>query len=174
MEQCICFKCFDSRTITCDKCKAKCQVFYKSNCHLIDEDNGYEMKKCNECNNFICFTCDENERNGAQSVCNEEKCDCIIGYYCNICVNQPGFCNKHLILPYDEKLLCSISYDEAVDILLNGNCCFGLYDKEAQIWRTAMFYMKWDNTKRLMVQFTDSCGLTSGKYLIIKDSCSIY
>eukprot|EP01084_Bolivina_argentea_P192773 330871_1 len=32
-----------------------------------------------------------------------------------------------------------VCYEEAVNLLLNGECCFGLYDKKIKKWRTAVF-----------------------------------
>eukprot|EP01084_Bolivina_argentea_P286451 491362_1 len=45
------------------------------------------------------------------------------------------------------------TYKQAVDILLNQECCFGLYDQKIKQWRTAIFIKKWDNKKRLMIRF---------------------
>eukprot|EP01084_Bolivina_argentea_P302824 522757_1 len=46
-----------------------------------------------------------------------------------------------------------VTYEDAVDMLLNINCCFGMYDKTVKQWRTAIFAEKWDNEKRLMIRF---------------------
>eukprot|EP00483_Globobulimina_turgida_P005213 UN05223 len=68
-----------------------------------------------------------------------------------------------------------VSYSEAVDILLNKNCCFGLYDKKIKQWRTAVFMKKWDDKKRLMVRFSQDANtninpsIGSDKFLTIKD-----
>eukprot|EP00483_Globobulimina_turgida_P012534 UN12557 len=61
-----------------------------------------------------------------------------------------------------------VTYDEAVDMLFNIHCCFGLYDKQ---WRTAVYMNKWDHGKRLLVRFKPDTKneLGSNIFLTIKD-----
>eukprot|EP01084_Bolivina_argentea_P082371 149133_1 len=62
-----------------------------------------------------------------------------------------------------------VTYEDAVNMLLNGNCCFGLYDKKIKQWRTVVFMKKWDNQKRLMVRFVyEPEYLRCDKFLTIK------
>eukprot|EP00486_Rosalina_sp_Unknown_P007091 CAMPEP_0201571858 /NCGR_PEP_ID=MMETSP0190_2-20130828/14830_1 /ASSEMBLY_ACC=CAM_ASM_000263 /TAXON_ID=37353 /ORGANISM="Rosalina sp." /LENGTH=139 /DNA_ID=CAMNT_0047996971 /DNA_START=945 /DNA_END=1361 /DNA_ORIENTATION=- len=36
-----------------------------------------------------------------------------------------------------------VSYKEALEMLLNGDCCFGLYDEKIKRWRTAVYMNHW-------------------------------
>merc|ERR1711920_352409 len=47
-----------------------------------------------------------------------------------------------------------VSYEEALDMLLNDECCFGLYDFKIEQWRTAVYVRQFDNTRRLSVRYT--------------------
>eukprot|EP01084_Bolivina_argentea_P003500 6583_1 len=69
-----------------------------------------------------------------------------------------------------------ITYEEAIDMILNINCCFEIYDKKINEWRTAIFMKKWDTNKRLMIRFPQEQKLLtanpnngSDKFLTIKD-----
>eukprot|EP01083_Nonionella_stella_P121546 365230_1 len=53
-------------------------------------------------------------------------------------------------IPFELKL---IDYEEAMDILLNRECCFGFYDRKASQWRTVVFLLSWPDKRKLMVRF---------------------
>eukprot|EP01084_Bolivina_argentea_P159516 277803_1 len=64
------------------------------------------------------------------------------------------------------------TYEEAMDILLNKECSFGFYDFKQ--WRTVMYIQNWDNTKRIILRFTEKkikspSHLRGDKFLTIKN-----
>eukprot|EP01084_Bolivina_argentea_P203352 347337_1 len=51
-----------------------------------------------------------------------------------------------------------VTYEEAVDMLLYRDRCFGLYHQKNKQWRTAVYIDKWDLKKRLKIRFTDDAN----------------
>eukprot|EP01084_Bolivina_argentea_P003241 6063_1 len=67
-----------------------------------------------------------------------------------------------------------VTYEEAMDMLLNIHCCFGVYDKKVKRWRTVVFHEKWDNYNgsgvlRLQIRFTDAQRFSVNQSLTIQD-----
>jgi len=66
-----------------------------------------------------------------------------------------------------------ITYSEALDILLNGNCCFGVYDHKMKIWRSAIYMNHWPKNESIMVRFGQDNQLNPSsnfdKFKTIKD-----
>eukprot|EP01083_Nonionella_stella_P236742 831163_1 len=66
-----------------------------------------------------------------------------------------------------------VCYEEAVNLLLNGECCFGLYDKKIKKWRTAVFLNKWGNKGRIMIRYTQEVSIEASngmdKFCTIKN-----
>ena len=46
-----------------------------------------------------------------------------------------------------------VSYEETLDVLLNGSCCIGVYDDKVKVWRSAIFMNKFDRTNRIMIRY---------------------
>ena len=46
-----------------------------------------------------------------------------------------------------------ITYIDALDILLNKDCCFGVYDFKSKFWRAAVYMNHWDKNQRIMVRY---------------------
>merc|ERR1712048_1223777 len=69
-----------------------------------------------------------------------------------------------------------VTYEEALDILLNKECCFGFYDFNINQWRTAILMRQFDKNKRIMVRYTQESSkkmtqqrLTGAKFCTIKE-----
>merc|ERR1712154_425937 len=81
---------------------------------------------------------------------------------------------KHEIEEFVERP--EVTYEEALDILLNKECCFGLYDFNINQWRTAILMRQFDKNKRIMVRYTQESSkkmtqqrLTGAKFCTIKE-----
>merc|ERR1712087_240365 len=66
-----------------------------------------------------------------------------------------------------------ISYHNTLDILLNRECCIGVYDFKISRWRPAVYMNHWDKSKRIMVRYIKDPNTkdpnTSDKFKTIKD-----
>merc|ERR1711972_917587 len=58
------------------------------------------------------------------------------------------------------------SYKRALQMLLHGHCCVGLFDFSRSRWRTALYMNHWDSTERIMVGYKEQDG-TSDRFRII-------
>ncbi len=64
-------------------------------------------------------------------------------------------------VPEDVRDLCMkwvldpniMSYEEALDILLNRECCFGIYDFKMEKWRAAFYMKHYQNTKKILIRY---------------------
>eukprot|EP01084_Bolivina_argentea_P248461 415634_1 len=74
----VCNNCYDKTIIECDKCDMKCELFYKSNGHLVDNNEKLRMRKCkySYCDIYICLDCDDKETTDYSQQWNNS-------YYCN-------------------------------------------------------------------------------------------
>ena len=67
-----------------------------------------------------------------------------------------------------------VSYEEALDMLLNGDCCFGLYDFKVKQWRTAVYVRQFDKNRRLSVRYTqDSSNAMNNPNMSAEKFCTI-
>eukprot|EP01084_Bolivina_argentea_P196844 337417_1 len=72
-----------------------------------------------------------------------------------------------------------ISYEETLNILLNGNCCIGVYDEKCKYYRPAVYINHWDKTRAIMIRYVSNenerlhCGdekvIDYDKFKMLKD-----
>lgn len=71
--------------------------------------------------------------------------------------------NNHCSIPNDIIDLCSIwittkgvitGYEHALDILLNKECCIGIYDFKMRKWRRAYYIRHYEQTRKIMVRYS--------------------
>jgi len=84
-----------------------------------------------------------------------------------------GFIRSHFEIdaaPIDIVRVCleqyCVSYKRALQTLLDGHCCVGLFDFSRNCWRTVMYMNHWDRTQRIMVGYKEQDG-TSDRFRII-------
>ena len=69
----------------------------------------------------------------------------------------------------------TVSYKEALEILLDGDCCFGVYDTKIKLWRTGIYMNSWDGKEKIMVRFydlqnkLDSSTMSVDKFMTLKN-----
>ena len=61
----------------------------------------------------------------------------------------------------------NISYKQALEMLLDGHCCFGVYDTKIKLWRTVIYMNHWNRTEKIMVRF---CDLNDNNRLLAANS----
>ena len=81
---------------------------------------------------------------------------CVYGFVRSLCFDSKR------VVPDDVIKLClsiyvsmfTVSFEEAVEILVNGSCAFGYYHEEVAQWRTAVLIMVFSRTRRITIRFT--------------------
>ena len=75
-----------------------------------------------------------------------------------------GYIRKYCTLPVPADLVqllfnwyytrkYAITYEETVDLLMNHECCIGVYDFKMKAWRSAIYVNHFDKTKRIMIRY---------------------
>eukprot|EP01083_Nonionella_stella_P019819 54985_1 len=123
----VCTHCYDERVIECGQCNTSYPLLFKRNTVL--HANNAKMVRCSmrDCDVFICFGCNEEHD------------------YCAPDPHHPDatalFCAEHIRwrVPTFEKQQ-EITYERALDTLLNQDRCVGVYDFTNKRWRHAKYF----------------------------------
>eukprot|EP01083_Nonionella_stella_P017211 48123_1 len=96
---------------------------------------------------FYCITSDI----GIHKYCVTEDGHCIrrSGIFC--AQHRPPTCWRDQEFEEQPK----ISYERAVQILLNEGACINVYDFEYKRWRPAKYFCHWNSTNRVMLSYID-------------------
>eukprot|EP01083_Nonionella_stella_P019818 54984_1 len=138
----VCTHCYDERVIECGQCNTSYPLLFKRNTVL--HANNAKMVRCSmrDCDVFICFGCNEEHD------------------YCAPDPHHPDatalFCAEHIRwrVPTFEKQQ-EITYERALDTLLNQDRCVGVYDFTNKRWRHAKYFKHWGDTRKIMVSYTN-------------------
>ena len=67
----------------------------------------------------------------------------------------------------------SMTYKQLLDILLHKTCCCGVYDFQAQKWRSAVYIQHWSDLKQVLVKYINNEIVASqcifDKFTLIQD-----
>eukprot|EP01083_Nonionella_stella_P019816 54981_1 len=138
----VCSGCYDARAIECDQCNASYPLLFNRNTVL--HANNAKMVKCGEkdCDVFVCFGCNDEHDYCAPDPLKQDTTN--------------WFCAEHIRWRMRTfKQQPEMTYERALEILLNEGRCVGVYDFTNKRWRHAKYFKHWGDTRKIMVSYTN-------------------
>eukprot|EP01083_Nonionella_stella_P037325 101734_1 len=148
----VCLNCHVDKMIECSECNTVYPLLYETNRLLYNKPLSVKMEKCSldYCDVFVCFVC-----KGRHAYCvSNDNGDCVrkTGTFCT--EHLPPKCWRTQTL--DEQP--EISFDRALQILLNEGRSVDVFDFAHKRWRPSKYLRHWDHTRKIMISYTDLRG----------------
>eukprot|EP01083_Nonionella_stella_P019817 54982_1 len=140
----VCINCYDDKAIECAQCNTSYPLLYKTNAILKANNCNAMMKKCHEkdCDVFVCFGCNDEHDYCAPDPLKQDTTN--------------WFCAEHIRWRMRTfKQQPEMTYERALEILLNEGRCVGVYDFTNKRWRHAKYFKHWGDTRKIMVSYTN-------------------
>eukprot|EP01083_Nonionella_stella_P127301 385644_1 len=165
------FECVSCQNEMCSNCKANtsyttsCVVGtnrVRSVCIKCYDDTVIE---CGECNasypllyttNHILYAKDGSG--------NMQRCGRCSAFVCSVCIGTHWRDQEFKQQP-------AISYENALQILLNEGGCLDIYDFSYCGWRPAKYFCHWNHTQKIMISYTDHGEQSKWRTLSFPSSC---